>query len=203
MSQIPDPILIDIPMPIVTPRLILEIDRPGFGHHLHEMKEETIEDLLLWEPWAHNDQRTPDADEANCRKAYADFILRKDMRMIGFERENPDRAVMMCGLHRFDWTARRFEIGYWVRKSAQGRGYATEAANALIRFAFGALSARRVDIIHADGNERSRRVIEKLGFEKEYFRKDDAVMPDGRFISHHGYVRFDTDGLPDLNVEWR
>lgn len=197
-----EPILIDIPLPIETPRLRLEIDQPGFGPHLHVMKEETWDDLLQWMPWAHSDPRSLDADEINCRKAYAQFILRQDMRMVGFERAT-GRPVMMTGLHRFDWTARHFEIGYWVRRSAQGQGYATEAALALTRFAFEALQARRVEITHAEGNERSRNVIEKLGFVREAIRKDDAVMPDGRVMTHYEYVRFDTAGLPPLDIRWR
>lgn len=200
-----DPILIDIPVPITTPRLILDSDRPGFGADLLAMKEETRDDLLLWMPWAHSDERTVEAAEINCRKAYAEFILRQDLRMVGFERR-PDghrgTPVMMTGLHRFCWKIRRFEIGFWVRKSAQGQGYATEAANALTRFAFGALQARRVTVCHAGGNDRSRNVIEKLGFQLEATRLNDSLFPDGRIMDHYEYVRFNTEGLPDLDVRW-
>lgn len=197
-----DPILIDLPLPIVTPRLILKIDQPGHGVHLHAMKTETWDQLVQWMPWAHGTPGSVDDDEILCRKAYAAYILRQDLRMVGFERSS-GRAVMMTGLHRFDWHSRRFEIGYWVRASAQGYGYATEGTNALIRYAFDELQARRVEISHADGNDRSRNVIEKLGFQKECFLKDDTIRPDGRIVSHHWYARINTAGLPDLDVSWR
>lgn len=199
-----DPVLIDIPVPILTPRLRLEAPQPGLGTYIHEMKDETWDDLLVWMPWAslENDCRTLHLTESMIRKATASFILRTDLLMIAYERDS-QRPVAMTGLHRFDWTSRTFEIGYWVRKSAQARGYATEIANALTRFAFEALNARRVTICHAEGNDRSRRVIERLGFAHEAYRLNDAVFPDGRIMSHHEYVRFNIENLPPLAVSWR
>lgn len=194
------PILIDIPMPIVTPRLILRPAMPGDGAAIHANKVETWDQLSRWMPWAKT-MGTADDDEATVREAYAKFIRRDDLMMVGISRET-GRIVMGTGLHRFCWTVRAFEIGYWVTKSAQGHGYATESANALLRYAFGALKARRVDIAHATGNEASRRVIEKLGFLPEALRKMNTVLPDGTVTDHHDYVRFNTDGLPDLDVRW-
>lgn len=203
MSHTPDPILIDIPVPITTPRLRIEPVAPGHGTYIHEMKTETWDDLLVWMPWAYTERETRSVDTAEtvARRAHAEFILRTDMTMIAFEVDS-ERPVAMTGLHRFDWNTRLFEIGYWVRRSAHGQGYATEIANALTRFAFEALHARRVNISHADGNDRSRRVIERLGYEHEAFRRNDFVMPDGRVMSHHDYVRFNTDNLPALDVRW-
>ena len=47
------------------------------------------------------------------------------------------------------------------------QGVATEAANALVRYAFGALGMRRVGLTHSGGNEASRRIAERLGFSFE------------------------------------
>ena len=110
--------------------------------------------------------------------------------------------VVFTGLHRFDWATRSFEIGYWVRKDEQGKGYATENTNALTRYAFNALNANRVEIHHAEGNDASRAVIEKLGFEHEVTRKINHSLPDGSLVDDYSYVRFDTKGLPELKVEW-
>jgi len=45
-------------------------------------------------------------------------------------------------------------------------GMATEAANAVIRYAFGHLGAKAISIGYLDGNAPSRRIVEKLGFHK-------------------------------------
>ena len=58
------------------------------------------------------------------------------------------------GLHRIDWSLRRFEIGYWRRTGCGGRGLVTEAVRALARLAFDHLDARRVEIRMDDANVR-------------------------------------------------
>jgi RimJ/RimL family protein N-acetyltransferase len=195
-----DPVLIDIPMPIRTPRLTLRLVQPGDGAAMHEAKRETWDDLRAWMPWA-GEIGTPETDEATCRVAYAKSILRADLMIVGLRRAD-GLPVVYTGLHRFDWTIRRFEIGYWVRKTAQGQGYATEATNALTRYAFGALAARRVQIFHAEGNDSSRRVIEKTGFHPEAVRRFDHVLPDGTITGTRDYVLYDAAALPALEVAW-
>ena len=56
------------------------------------------------------------------------------------------------GLHRIDWTLRKFEIGYWRKTGCEGRGFVTEAVRALARLAFDTLDARRVEIRMDDNN---------------------------------------------------
>lgn len=57
------------------------------------------------------------------------------------------------------------ELGYWIGREFWGYGYATEAAKAMIERAFHACYAHAVWCCHYAGNERSRRVIEKCGFQ--------------------------------------
>lgn len=195
-----NPILIDIPVPIETDRLIIRPPSPGDGALVTAAKRETWDDLTRWMPWAKG---TPDEreDEAVMRRAHADFIMRKDLMMLAFDRANA-RPVVFTGLHRMDWHARIFEIGYWVRTSACGQGYATETANALTRFAFSALAARKVIITHADGNDASAAVIRRLGYPLEVIERYGTTLPDGTVVDQHRYARFDTNGLPHLDVRW-
>lgn len=195
------PILIDLPMPIETPRLILRTPMPGDGAVLHEAKKETFSQLNQWMPWA-KEMSTPDEDEASVREAYAKFIRREDMMLFAFEKAS-GRFVAGTGLHRFDWKIRRFEIGYWVRESAQRQGYATEITNALTRYAFGPLQATAVCIGYAAGNDASSGVIEKLGFTLEGVFKNETSLPDGSVVDSYIYSRTDMDGLPPLEVKWR
>ncbi len=195
-----NPILIDIPMPIETDRLIIRPPMPGDGPAMTAAKEESWDDLTRWMEWAKN-QPTPESDEITVRRSYAEFILRQDLMMMAFERTT-NKPVVFTGLHRIDWHARVFEIGYWVRTSARGKGYATEAANGLTRFAFKALNARKVVITHAEGNEPSAAVIRRLGFQQEAIARYGTTLPDGRVVDQYRYARFDTDGLPELNIRW-
>ena len=56
------------------------------------------------------------------------------------------------------------ELGYWLGKPCWGRGYIPEAAAELLRHAFEDLGMTAVWCGYYDGNEKSRRVQEKLGF---------------------------------------
>ena len=56
------------------------------------------------------------------------------------------------------------EIGYTLVAEAQGRGYATEAARALVDFAFADAGVRRVCAQTLPDHTPSIRVMERLGF---------------------------------------
>ena len=56
------------------------------------------------------------------------------------------------------------EIGYWIGKPWWGRGFATEAASALVHYCFSKLRMPRLTCSHFIDNPASERVIGKLGF---------------------------------------
>lgn len=56
------------------------------------------------------------------------------------------------------------ELGYWLGKPFWGRGYMPEAANGILRRAFEKLGMTRVWCGYYEGNIKSKRVQEKLGF---------------------------------------
>lgn len=56
------------------------------------------------------------------------------------------------------------ELGYWFDEACWGRGYAKEAAGAVLRFAVEGLGLRRLAAGHAADNPASGRVLTHLGF---------------------------------------
>ena len=68
-----------------------------------------------------------------------------------------------CGFHGPPDDLGRVVIGYGIAESARGRGYATEAVEALIGFALLQHGVRRVCADTTRHNEYSRRVMEKAG----------------------------------------
>jgi [ribosomal protein S5]-alanine N-acetyltransferase len=69
-----------------------------------------------------------------------------------------------------------FELGYHLLPKHWGRGLATEAARAVIDYAFGALAADALFAGHHPSNDRSRRVLLKVGFE---YAGDEVYPPTG------------------------
>jgi RimJ/RimL family protein N-acetyltransferase len=74
------------------------------------------------------------------------------------------------------------ELGYRFRRAAWGRGYATEAARAVVRKAFTELGAERVVACAMQANTGSVRVMEKAGLRKDgVFFLPDSDEPDVRY----------------------
>ena len=78
-----------------------------------------------------------------------------------------------------------YEIGYWIAKPFWGRGYAPEAVKALLSLYF-SFGAERIWCAHAEGNTKSRRVIEKCGF--SYRFSADWTAPIGEFRTSRYYA---------------
>ncbi len=78
-----------------------------------------------------------------------------------------DRLLGLCGLHDISRINANSQIGYWLRSDAQGRGVMTLAVGALLALGFGALDLERIELRAAEGNARSWRVAERLGFRFE------------------------------------
>jgi RimJ/RimL family protein N-acetyltransferase len=74
-----------------------------------------------------------------------------------------NQVIGYCGLQPFAETA-EIELFYGYATSAWGRGFATEAADALIELGFRCLDAERLVAIVLPENVASLRVLEKLGF---------------------------------------
>ena len=87
----------------------------------------------------------------------------------------------------------RAELGYWIGKPFWGRGYATEAAAAIVDWAFSALQLHRIHSGHFSHNPASGRVLRKLGMRHE-----------GRLREHvrKGDRRIDLEQYALLRSEW-
>lgn len=85
------------------------------------------------------------------------------------------------------------ELGYWYGKSFWGRGYATEAAEAVVDHAFDVLGATALTSgVYVD-NPGSRRVLEKLGFSKvgtatrNCVSRRSIVIADEMLLTREGF----------------
>ena len=81
--------------------------------------------------------------------------------LISERTEAAPRIVGACGLGRRPSGA--VELGYWIARAHWNRGFATEAAMALLDIAR-TLGLARLEASHFVDNPASGRVLEKLGF---------------------------------------
>ncbi len=79
-----------------------------------------------------------------------------------------DQVVGMVDLSGINWTAGDVWLGIGIGESAYwGKGYGTEAARLVLRFAFEELNMQRVSLNVFEYNERAIRSYQKIGFKEE------------------------------------
>ena len=77
------------------------------------------------------------------------------------------------------------ELGYWLGKPFWGRGIMPEAARELLRHAFEDLGMQKVWCAYYDGNEKSKRVQEKVGFRYRWTTPDvDVPLMGEKRLGH-------------------
>jgi RimJ/RimL family protein N-acetyltransferase len=164
MVGVEKPILLDFPEAFETERLLIRAPRVGDGKATNEALIESIESLKRWlpMPWTQNIQTVAETEEL-VRRWVSKWILREDLRLSLF-RKTDNFYVGQCGLHRIDWEAMRFEIGYWVRTGLEGQGYISEAVAGVTAFAFDVLGAERIELRCESLNERSAAVARRAGY---------------------------------------
>jgi len=140
------PILLDLPVPIITPRLLLRPPQPGDGIALNAAVSESYDNIRHTMPWAK-------------------------------ERPSDNILIGATGYHHVIWEVPCLETGYWIRTRYSGKGYMTEAVNAITQYAIKQLKMKRVAITCDIDNVRSKKIPQRLGFQLEGTLKAHRLKP--------------------------
>lgn len=195
-----NPILLDFPDSFDTERLTIRGPHYADAREIVTAVNESLAELRPWMPWAASPAEV-EATEARLRASMAKWLTREDL-LLHVCLKGTSTFVVGSGLHRIDWHARRFEIGYWCRTAYTGRGYVTEAVNAITDFAFKQLQANRVEIRCDTRNVKSAAVAKRCGFLQEAILRHDDLGVNGELrstyvfskISPHEFNYYDADG---------
>jgi RimJ/RimL family protein N-acetyltransferase len=173
-----DPMLINIPEELEGVQIRLRPLRPGEGELFWEAIEESREHLRPWQMWLdwHKSSRH---SELAVRRARVNFLRREVIHYDIWHRED-GRLLGRIQLEDINWRTRTFGVGYWLRASATGRGFATEAVILVCRLAFEQLEAIRVGIHVNSLNERSIAVPRRLAFSLEGRIRNERLNSAGR-----------------------
>lgn len=97
-----------------------------------------------------------------------------------------NELIGCCGLRPYD--KKTYEIGFHLRPEFWRQGYAVEAANAVIEYAFSVLHAERLFAGHNPNNKASNKVLSKLKFK---YIGDEFYEPTGLY--HPSYELFNEE----------
>ncbi len=107
---------------------------------------------------------------------HADAWAQRDRATFAITSE-ADGVIGAIGLH-FRPAHRRAELGYWIGRPFWNRGFATEAARAMIAFGFEALALNRIHASHLTRNPASGRVLAKAGMRFEGILRQHVIKWD-------------------------
>ncbi|HKA58293.1 MAG TPA: GNAT family N-acetyltransferase [Gemmatimonadales bacterium] len=149
-------------MPLHTERLTLRGPDPAAAEAINSAIRDSFAELSPWLPWADH---VPTVDETreHLTRARDAFPAGEDLGLFVWNTKS-DEFIGAVGLHARLADATRREIGYWIRTSAAGRGYATEAVQAVARAAVKQMSLSAVEIHVNARNLPSQTVALRAGF---------------------------------------
>lgn len=101
------------------------------------------------------------------------------------------RVVGEVSIQDWDRHHRHASIGYDFNRADWGKGYAQEAARAVIRFGFQRMNLNRIEIWTASENTRSVQLAGRLGFSRDGVLRRRILEDDGAFHDSdvHGLLR--------------
>lgn len=145
-----------------TDRLLLRQMLVGDCHDMYEYaRRADVTKHLTWSPHPNVEYTKEYLAYLSHHYRLGDFydwavILKEENKMIG-----------TCGFTRFHFPHDSAEVGYVIHPGYWGRGIATEALSAVIRFGFETIGLHRIEAKYMPENEASRRVMEKVGMHFE------------------------------------
>jgi [ribosomal protein S5]-alanine N-acetyltransferase len=75
-----------------------------------------------------------------------------------------NKKMGTCGFHRWDRKMNKVELGFELMQQYNGKGYMTEALEAMIEFARVKMNVNKIIAIVYIDNSKCKRLLEKLGF---------------------------------------
>lgn len=106
----------------------------------------------------------PHTSADNSREIIRDVLSADETYAVCLKEDG--KPIGSVGLHRNDLAEKEYEyeLSYWIGKRFWGQGLIPEASRELLRHAFNDLNMQTVWCGYYDGNVKSRRVQDKLGF---------------------------------------
>jgi ribosomal-protein-serine acetyltransferase len=180
--------------PVETPRLLLAPVDTNDAQDLWSAVDASRSHLEKWLPWVPFNTDA-DASYRYAEASAADWDHARAVRFTIRERGHGRKLVGVVGLESLAHLHESAELGYWLRVDQVGRGYMTEAAGAIVSWAFSRLNAHRVRVAAATDNHASLSVIRRLGFRFEGIARQ-AERCQNRWLDHALFALLATDGAP-------
>jgi ribosomal-protein-serine acetyltransferase len=93
----------------------------------------------------------------------------------------------LIGFKSTDRLNQKTEIGYWLSEPFQKKGIITESLRPLIKYAFEEMKMNRIEIRCAVGNNASKNIPQRLGFQFEGIEREGELLSNRTFTDLERY----------------
>jgi ribosomal-protein-serine acetyltransferase len=166
----------------VTEELQLRVLEVRHADEIFAVVDRNRAHLRRWLPWVDGD-RSPEDSRKFCEKAIGQYAANDGFHAGMWAKGN---FIGVIGFHRIDWANRKTTLGYWLDKSAEGRGWMTASCRAMVDHALLELNLNRVEIRCATQNPKSLAIPRRLGFSLEGTVRQAEWLYD-HFVDHEIY----------------
>lgn len=152
-----------MPSAILTPRLRLVRWAIHDAEELRAVLDASDAHLRPWIPFMRHEPQSLEATREELAARAVAFERGESYRYAVRPLESTSLVGEVLILARDDAPSGHLELGYWVTPSAEGMGYATEAARGLLSAARAELPVTAIDLLCDVRNARSEGVARRLG----------------------------------------
>jgi len=118
---------------------------------------------------------------------YVESIDKKKRYRWSIIRKEDNKFIGTCGFNTWiRQSANKSEIGYDLSKEYWGKGYMSEALEELLNYGFEKLELYRIEAKVINGNDNSRRVLNRLGFTEEGLLRSCNYYK-GKYVDEYVY----------------
>lgn len=140
--------------------------------------------LVPFEPRRPDDFYDPVFWHRRIRINRLEFRTERSCRLFLFKREEPERIIGTISLTNFQRGVKHScALGYGLDVAEQGKGAMFEALNEAVRYAFEELRFHRIEAQYMPTNERSGKLLRRLGFSVEGYARD-YIQINGCWVDH-------------------
>lgn len=163
---------------ILAERIVLRKHEMSLAPKMFHLIDTNRDHLSVFLPWESGTKKVEDS------KAYIENCLERwktwSLFDYGLFSAKKNELMGNVGLHSLDWDAQRAEIGFWIGSKFEGKGYVTEAVEALEKACLGKFF-HRLEIRCDEENIRSAAIAKRLGYKQEGLLRENSRNNAGGF----------------------
>jgi ribosomal-protein-serine acetyltransferase len=156
----------------VNDHILLRSHEEADAAELFKVINENRNHLRNFITWVDSTLKPEDSLEF-IRTAHQHLHEQKGMSLGIFQHE---KLIGGIGMHQWNHTLRKAEVGYWISKQEEGKGIMYDVSKAFIAFLFEQLHLNKIELHFKKENQRSAQLAQRLNFTIEGILRDSIFM---------------------------